>query len=67
MLWTVIFVQVVMGGFDAVYHHELTERLALRSSQLGELRSTASRLPDARENRRLADLSASERMSDLVD
>jgi len=28
----------VMGGFDTLYHHELTERLAWRPAQAGELR-----------------------------
>lgn len=28
--------QVCMGGFDNIYHHELTERLPWRSSQAGE-------------------------------
>jgi uncharacterized protein (TIGR01777 family) len=38
MLWITIFLQVAMGGFDTLYHHELTERLAWRPSQVGELR-----------------------------
>jgi hypothetical protein len=38
MLWTVVFFQVAMGGVDTLYHHELTERLAWRPSQTGELR-----------------------------
>ena len=38
MLWTIVFVQMAMGGFDTLYHHELTERLAWRPSQAGELR-----------------------------
>lgn len=38
MLWIVVFLQVAMGGFDTLYHHELTERLAWRPSQAGELR-----------------------------
>ena len=38
LIWTLIFVQVAMGGFDTLYHHELTERLAWRPSQAGELR-----------------------------
>jgi uncharacterized protein (TIGR01777 family) len=33
-----VFVQVAMGGFDTLYHHEFTERLAWRPSQAGELR-----------------------------
>lgn len=38
MLWTIVFVQVAMGGFDTLYHHELTERLAWRTQQRRELR-----------------------------
>ncbi len=38
LLWTIVFIQVAMGGFDTLYHHELTERLAWRPSQRGELR-----------------------------
>jgi uncharacterized protein (TIGR01777 family) len=38
MLWTLIFCQTAMGGFDTFYHHELTERLAWRPSQAVELR-----------------------------
>jgi uncharacterized protein (TIGR01777 family) len=38
LIWTLVFVQVAMGGFDTLYHHELTERLAWRPSQAGELR-----------------------------
>ena len=38
IIWMLVFVQVAMGGFDTVYHHELTERLAWRPSQVGELR-----------------------------
>ncbi len=38
MLWTLVFFQVAMGGFDTLYHHELTERLAWRPSQASELR-----------------------------
>jgi uncharacterized protein (TIGR01777 family) len=37
-LWTVVFLQVAMGAFDTLYHHELTERLAWRPAQAGELR-----------------------------
>ena len=36
-LWAIIFVQVAMGGFDTLYHHELTERLAWRPRQRREL------------------------------
>jgi hypothetical protein len=38
LLWTIVFLQVAMGGFDTLYHHELTERLAWRPSQAGELK-----------------------------
>lgn len=37
-LWIVVFLQVAMGGFDTLYHHELTQRLAWRPSQESELR-----------------------------
>ena len=36
-LWTLILIQIVMGAFDTIYHHELTERLAWRTSQQHEL------------------------------
>src|SRR5271169_6028645 len=38
LLWTLIAIQIAMGGFDTLYHHELTERLAWRPSQAGELK-----------------------------
>jgi uncharacterized protein (TIGR01777 family) len=38
VLWIAVFLQVAFGGFDTLYHHELTERLAWRPSQAGELR-----------------------------
>lgn len=38
ILWTAIFVQMMMGAFDTFYHHEGTERLAWRPSQHMELR-----------------------------
>jgi len=37
-LWLLVALQVVMGAFDTLYHHELTERLAWRTSQRRELR-----------------------------
>ena len=37
LLWTLVAVQIAMGAFDMVYHHELTERLAWRPSQRHEL------------------------------
>jgi len=43
LLWTLVFIQVAMGGFDTLYHHELTERLAWRPSQAGELKLHGAR------------------------
>ena len=37
LFWTLMLVQIAMGGFDTVFHHELTERLAWRVSQQHEL------------------------------
>ena len=37
LLWTLVAIQVAMGAFDTLYHHELTERLAWRPSQRHEL------------------------------
>jgi hypothetical protein len=38
ILWSLITLQILMGAFDTLYHHELTERLAWRPSQQHELR-----------------------------
>jgi len=38
VLWTLITVQVLMGAFDTLVHHEGSERLAWRPSQKTELR-----------------------------
>lgn len=38
ILWSLISVQVFMGAFDTLVHHEGTERLAWRASQKFELR-----------------------------
>jgi uncharacterized protein (TIGR01777 family) len=38
ILWSLISVQVFMGAFDTLVHHEGTERLAWRASQKHELR-----------------------------
>lgn len=38
LLWTLISIQVFMGAFDTLVHHEVTERLAWRASQKTELR-----------------------------
>ena len=37
LLWSLIAIQIFMGAFDTVYHHEMTERLAWRPSQRREL------------------------------
>src|SRR5262249_3826374 len=37
-LWIAVFLQIAMGGFDTLYHHEMTERLAWRPAQAGELK-----------------------------
>jgi uncharacterized protein (TIGR01777 family) len=37
LLWTMIAIQIAMGAFDTLYHHEMTERLAWRPSQRHEL------------------------------
>jgi uncharacterized protein (TIGR01777 family) len=43
LLWTLIAIQVAMGAFDTLYHHEFTERLAWRPSQRRELQLHAVR------------------------
>jgi hypothetical protein len=43
IVWTLICVQLALGGFDTLYHHELTERLAWRASQRSELRLHGAR------------------------
>ena len=37
LFWSLILLQMAMGAFDMIYHHELTERLAWRASQRNEL------------------------------
>jgi hypothetical protein len=37
LLWVLVAIQVAMGAFDTLYHHELTERLVWRASQRHEL------------------------------
>ena len=37
LLWMLLALQMAMGLFDTVYHHEFTERLAWRPSQQHEL------------------------------
>lgn len=38
ILWSLIALQIALGAFDTLYHHELTERLPWRPSQRRELR-----------------------------
>ena len=38
LLWTLVALQIAMGAFDTLFHHELTERLAWKPSQKTELR-----------------------------
>ena len=38
LLWSLIAIQIAMGAFDTLYHHEMTERLAWRPSQRHELK-----------------------------
>ena len=42
-LWILISIQIAMGAFDTMYHHEITERLAWRPSQRKELQLHAVR------------------------
>ena len=37
-LWILVAAQIAMGGFDTLFHHEGTERLAWRPSQRRELK-----------------------------
>jgi len=43
LLWSLVTLQIAMGAFDTLYHHEMTERLAWRGSQRQELRLHAVR------------------------
>ena len=43
LFWTLILLQMAMGAFDTIYHHEVTERLAWRASQRNELALHAMR------------------------
>jgi len=38
ILWTLLALQIAMGAFDTLFHHEGTERLAWRPSQRRELK-----------------------------
>lgn len=37
-LWPLLLAQIAMGGFDTLYHHELTQRLAWKPKAVLELR-----------------------------
>ena len=43
LFWTLVVLQIAMGGFDILYHHELTERLSWKPSQRHELLLHAAR------------------------
>ncbi len=43
VLWVLLAVQVAMGGFDILFHHEMTERLAWKDNAANELRLHAWR------------------------
>lgn len=43
VLWTLVLLQLAMGAFDILYHHEFTERLAWRASASKELILHAAR------------------------
>jgi hypothetical protein len=43
VLWSLIAIQLALGLFDIVYHHEMMERLAWRVSQHRELKLHAAR------------------------
>ena len=43
LLWTLVSLQLFMGCFDVIYHHELTERLAWRPNAGTELKLHAAR------------------------
>ena len=42
-LWTLITVQIALGAFDTLFHHEFGERLAWRQSQRRELQLHGAR------------------------
>jgi uncharacterized protein (TIGR01777 family) len=43
VLWSLVAVQLALGLFDIVYHHEMTERIAWRRQQRRELRLHGAR------------------------
>jgi uncharacterized protein len=42
-LWTLLAAQIAMGGFDILFHHEITERLAWKPNAAQELRLHSAR------------------------
>jgi uncharacterized protein len=38
LLWTLLAIQIALGAFDTLWHHEFTERLAWKQSQRDELK-----------------------------
>ena len=42
LLWTLVSLQLFMGCFDVIYHHELTERLAWRPNAGKEFEQVSS-------------------------
>lgn len=43
LLWTLVYLQIALGAFDTLYHHEFTERLAWRKTAACELKLHAVR------------------------
>lgn len=43
LFWWLINLQIALGAFDVLYHHELTERLAWRQTAASELKLHAAR------------------------
>ncbi len=43
LLWALVAAQIALGGFDVVFHHELTERLSWKKSAASELKLHAAR------------------------
>ena len=43
LLWSLVALQIAMGGFDVIFHHELTERLAWKENAARELKLHAAR------------------------
>lgn len=43
LLWVLVAAQIALGGFDVIFHHELTERLSWKKSAAAELKLHAAR------------------------